>query len=104
MDWANVVNIIATIIALSAAAFALRAKRAEVQSRILADLEAQYKRVCEERDDLMSDLDTAKAALITARGTWDREREIWAERLAKMEVTSEELRKDRIRKERQAGE
>lgn len=100
MDWANIVNLAAAIIAIAAAAFALRAKRTDVQSRVLADLEAQYKRVCDERDRLMADLDTAEAALITARGTWDREREIWTERLAKLEVNGEELRRDRIRKDR----
>lgn len=103
MDWANILQNIGTILAIGAALYALRAKRTDVQSRVLTDLEAAYKRVCEERDRLIADLDTAEATLITARGTWDREREIWTERLAKLEVNGEELRRERIRKDRKTG-
>jgi len=104
MDLANVVNIAASVVALAAAAFALRAKRTDVQSRILQDLEAQYKRTCEERDKFLAEADTAQAALITARAEWEREKQLMLERIAKLEVNGEELRRERIRKERKAAD
>jgi len=104
MDLANVVNIAASVVALAAAAFALRAKRTDVQSRILQDLEAQYKRTCEERDKYLAELDTEQAARISERSEWERKEKAYLERIAGLEVNGEELRRERIRKERKAAD
>jgi predicted nuclease with TOPRIM domain len=64
MDIGGVVNIIAATVAIATAMYALRAKRGELNSRLLDDLRKSYEQKCQECEEAWEQVDKAAGKII----------------------------------------
>lgn len=96
MDIPAIANIIATIIALVAAWYALKTKRGDFQSKMLEDCQKSYEHKCQECNEAWALADKKDAEL-------DVLRELLAQKEARNAKLRERLARDRMDAENGGG-
>jgi|GEM_PF-6907175 len=92
IDALDIMNLASAAVAVVAAVFALRVKQADVQSKLLADVHAQYQRVCQERDALRAEIDRLRGQLADEKQRAIEEMSALTAKVVRLEAENEQLR------------